>query len=189
MDPIARLQASISQARPILAAVTPEQFSSQSTCSDWDVQALANHLLGALAMFRDIATAGPSALNPSETAPPDLVGNDLLGAYDDLSGQAVAAWRADDRADGAANMPWGPMPASMAIQMLADDVLVHSWDLARSTGQQVTWDDALAEETLTFAEGFFASPETRKGSFADPIPVGPDTDPMSRLVSFLGRAS
>ena len=99
----------------------------------------------------------------------DHIGGDLAGAYDRLAAETVDAWKTDGRAEGTANMPWGEMPASLALQMLADDVLVHGWDLARSTGQQVDWDQALAAETLEFAQMMFASPEIRSGSFEDPL--------------------
>jgi uncharacterized protein (TIGR03086 family) len=88
---------------------------------------------------------------------------------------------------GVANMPWGEMPANLAVQMLADDVPVHGWDLAQSTGQQVAWDQALAAETLEFAQAMFASPEIRVGSFEASVPLADGADAMTRLVAFLGR--
>ena len=184
MDPMTRLQASIDQTRPIVAATTPDQFGASTPCPDWDVQALANHLLGALVMFRDVASKGGADMALYQL---DHIGGDLLGAYDGLSAETVDAWKSGDKADGMANMPWGEMPASLALQMLADDVVVHGWDLARSTGQQVDWDQALAGETFEFAQTMFASPEIRSGSFGDPVVVADGADAMSKLVAFLGR--
>lgn len=184
MDPISRLQASIDQTRPIVAAVPPDQFSTGTPCEGWDVRALANHLLGALAMFRDVATDGQADVAALER---DHIGGNLADAYDAIASATVRAWSEAGKMDGAANMPWGEMPANLAVQMLADDVLVHGWDLATATGQQVSWDQALAAETLEFATMMFASPEIRAGSFAEPVAVAEDADAMTKLVAFLGR--
>jgi uncharacterized protein (TIGR03086 family) len=185
MDPISRLQASIDQTRPIVAATTADDMTAATPCSGWDVQALANHLLGALVMFRDVATKGGA--DPAVFGA-DNVGDDLLGAYDRLGAETVDAWKVEGRVAGAANMPWGEMPAAVALQMLADDVLVHGWDLARATGQHVEWDQELAAETLAFAEVMFAAPDIRGDSFAAPLAAPDGADAMSRLVAFLGRS-
>jgi uncharacterized protein (TIGR03086 family) len=104
-------------------------------CSDWDVQAVANQLLGALVMFRDVASEGGADIAVIQQ---DHIGGDLADAYDRLPAETVDAWKTGGRAEGTANMPWGEMPAGLALQMLADDVLVHGWDLARSTGSRST---------------------------------------------------
>ncbi len=184
MDPVTRLRASIDQTRPIVTAVEPDRLDSPSNCEDWDVRELANHLLGALAMFEGVGAQGVADMAVVES---DLIGDDLAGSYDRLAAATLDAWSAQGRVDGTAKMPWGEMPADLAVQMLADDVLVHGWDLARSTGQQVDWDQELAEETLGFADAMFSSPEIRSGSFGDPLPVPDDADAMTRLVAFLGR--
>jgi len=173
-----------SELRPIVNAVGDGQLGAPSNCEGWDVRALSNHLLGALVMFEGVASAGAADMTLVES---DHIGDDLAGAYDRLAAATVAAWSRDGRVDGTANMPWGELPAALAVQMLADDVLVHGWDLARVTGQDVAWDQDLAAETLEFAQMMFASPEIRSGSFADPVIVPADAEPMTQLVAFLGR--
>lgn len=184
MDPVARLRASIDQTRPIVAALSPAQHSMPTPCPDWDVRALANHLLGALVMFRDVATNGQADMAALEA---DMIGSDLAASYDTLSAAAVQAWSAAGKVDGAVNMPWGEMPGSLALQMVANDVLVHGWDLASSTGQTVSWDQPLAAETLEFATMMFASPEIRAGSFDEPVAVDDTADAMTKLIACLGR--
>lgn len=184
MDPVRRLQASIDQTRPVVKGVNADQLGAPSSCEGWDVKALSNHLLGALVMFEGVASNGGADMALIES---DHIGGDLAGSYDRLAAATVAAWSSDGKIDGTANMPWGEMPAALAVQMLADDVLVHGWDLARSTGQDVEWDEDLAAETLDFAQMMFASPEIRSGSFGDPVTVAADADAMTQLVAFLGR--
>lgn len=184
MDSLARLEASIAQTRNVVVGTTPEQFTASTPCADWDVQALANHLLGALVMFHDVASNGAADMAVLQG---DHVGENFVASFDNLSAATVAAWKVGDRMTGTANMPWGEMPADVAVAMLADDVLVHGWDLAQSSGQQVDWDQALAGETLDFARMIFAAPENREGSFGASVPVAAEADAMTQLIAFLGR--
>ena len=184
MDSLARLEASIAQTRNVVAGTAPEQFTVPTPCAEWDVQALANHILGALVMFHDVATTGAADMAVLQG---DHVGENFLASFDKLSAATVAAWKAGDKVNDTANMPWGEMPADVALAILADDVLVHGWDLATSIGQPVDWDQALAGETLDFARMMFAAPENREGSFAKSVPVARDADAMTQLVAYLGR--
>ena len=58
----------------------------------------------------------------------------------------VAAWSAPEAWRGMTSMG-GPqeMPARMIGAMAVGEVVVHGWDLARATGQQVAWDETLLE--------------------------------------------
>lgn len=185
MDAITRLKASIDQTRPIVEATTPSQLDGATNCSEWDVRALVNHTVGALTMFRDVGTQGSA--DPARIFGADLIGDDPAGAYDRTAKETLEAWADDAKRAGTANMPWGEMPAEMALQILADDIVVHGWDLARSTGQSVSWDQGLAAETLEFMRGPFSDPALRGTEFADPVPVPDDADAMTKLVAFLGR--
>ena len=184
MDPITRLQESIDQTRSIVAALDASDLGQTTPCTEWDVESLANHLFGALVMFRDVATLGAADMGAAET---DHHHGNLLEVYDTLTTATVEAWQAEGRVDGVANMPWGQMPAEIALQVLADDIVVHGWDFATATGQQIDWDQVLAAETLEFAQMIFSDPDARAGSFADAVPVAEDADAMTRLVTFLGR--
>src|SRR5262245_24929759 len=125
MNTMTRLEASVAQTRPIVAAIDDDQLTAPTPCGDWDTAALLNHVLEAFVMFRDIGTNGSP--DPA-TFGADHRGDDRpLDAFDRLANEAMDAWRAEGRLGGTAQMPWGEMPADMAVQMLADDVLVHGW--------------------------------------------------------------
>jgi len=183
VDPITRLQASVDQTRLIVAATSVDQFGSSTPCPDWDVRALINHTLGALTMFRDVGSKGEADMGVFGQ---DLVGTDAAASFDDVAAATLAAWRAEGRMARPAKMPWGEMPADVALQILANDVLVHGWDLAKATGQRVAWGQGLAEETLNFARAMF-TPELKGDDFAAEVAVAPGADAMARLVAFEGR--
>jgi uncharacterized protein (TIGR03086 family) len=183
MDPISRLEASIAQARPIVAGTPASSYGDPTPCSDWDVRGLVNHMLGSLTMFRDVAVDGSA--DPALFAR-DLIGDDATAAYDAIGAEAVAAWR-EKGLDGNATLPFGEFPAAFALQLPAMDQVIHGWDLATATGQQVVWDDALVAETDEFCRTTFADPSMRGQDFAASVDVPEGAPAIDRLAGYLGR--
>ena len=66
------------------------------------------------------------------------------------------------------------------------DVFLHTWDLARATGQ----DDHLdPERCAAMLEGMLPLDEMLRasGQFGPKVDPGPDADAVSRLMAFVGR--
>ena len=81
------------------------------------------------------------------------------------------------------------MPAALALGILSIEFLVHAWDFARASGQQVTVPDELTGHVLDVAHTII-TPEVRGGGgFADAITAGPDAGVLDRLIAFTGRAA
>ena len=117
----------------------------------------------------------------------DLIGDDALASFNQVSDEALGGWRTDGRLDAPAKLPWGEFPAPFALQFPALDMLVHGWDLAQATGQQHEWEDELVLETLSFAQSTLVSPEIRAGFYGPAIDLSDDAPAIDRLVAFLGR--
>jgi uncharacterized protein (TIGR03086 family) len=66
------------------------------------------------------------------------------------------------------------------------DVLIHTWDLARATGQDETLDAAEVEAMLAGAEPYDEMLRT-SGQYGPRVAVPDDADPQTRLIAFLGR--
>jgi uncharacterized protein (TIGR03086 family) len=90
---------------------------------------------------------------------------------------------AGKEADG----PMGRMSFEQIFAMIAlPDVLVHTWDLARATGQ----DDSLDQtEVAGMLAGMEPMDEAIRGSgmFGPRIAVADDADVQTRLIAFTGR--
>jgi uncharacterized protein (TIGR03086 family) len=183
VDVINRLERSINQTRPIIAATTPDQLGLQTPCTEWKVKDLLNHAIGALVMFRDAADKGEADFAAMGA---DHVASGAADAFDQASKETLEALRAKGT-DGTIKLPFGELPCEFAYQLIADDILVHGWDLATATGQRVAWDQGLAEETLTFARAGLADPAIRGAEFAAPAACPDGADPMTQLAAFLGR--
>jgi uncharacterized protein (TIGR03086 family) len=79
------------------------------------------------------------------------------------------------------------MPLGLAIdRFYTSDVFMHTWDLARATGQDDTLDPDLCAELLS---GMQPMEDLIRGSgqFGPAVPVADDADPQTRLIGFIGR--
>ncbi|WP_110182931.1 maleylpyruvate isomerase family mycothiol-dependent enzyme [Nocardioides solisilvae] len=76
--------------------------------------------------------------------------------------------------------------ASALTRFWTADVFMHSWDLARATGQDDTLD---AEECAATLAGMEAMEDVIRssGQFGERQPVADDAGPQDRLVAFIGR--
>ena len=184
MDPLTRLQAGIDQARPVIAAATPDDYDLPTPCSEWNTRELINHMIGALTMFRDVAVDGKA---DTSLFARDLIGDDALASFNAVADQTVAAWSEPGKVDGMANLPFAEMPAQFALQFPAMDMVVHAWDISTATGKPVAWNPELVADTLAFCESTFSNPDFRGHDFAAPVPAPEGADDLTRLVSFLGR--
>ena len=149
-------------------------------CEGWTARDIAVHVadnLGGLA-----ATA-----NGAEPTP--------VGADDD----AVAAWSSArqalhevllDPAKAATTVqsPFGPMPVEdMVGRIMCSDILVHTWDLARATGQDETLNAEAVEGTYSGLKPMDAMIR-QPGIFGPKVTPPAGADLQTEMLCFLGRA-
>jgi uncharacterized protein (TIGR03086 family) len=73
-----------------------------------------------------------------------------------------------------------------ALGVAFSDLLAHSWDMARATGQDETMPDGLAAATYELVHGKFTD-EQRKGLFKPEVSIGHDASPQDGLLAYTGR--
>lgn len=113
--------------------------------------------------------------------------------------EPTAAWDAHQRAvqavlddPEAAGTPFtnrhvGSMPLDQAIdRFYTSDVFLHTWDLARATGQDETLDPELCAELLAGMEPIEELIRS-SGQYGPAVPVPVDADVQARLIGFIGR--
>ena len=111
----------------------------------------------------------------------------------------VAAWRAhaaavqallDDpeRASAEFSHPQiGSMPVDQAIdRFYTADVFMHTWDLARASGHDVSLDPEFCTQLLTGMEAM-VDVLRDSGQYGPRVEVPADADPQTRLIGFIGR--
>jgi uncharacterized protein (TIGR03086 family) len=127
-----------------------------------------------------------AALDGSEAQEPAR-DEDLVAAFQSAS-QAVDAALADPRrATKTVSGIFGEQPFEQLVgRLLCADTLIHSWDLARATGQ----DDQLDTDAATKALEFLMPIDDairRPGGFGPKLVPPPDADVQTKLLAFTGR--
>jgi uncharacterized protein (TIGR03086 family) len=81
----------------------------------------------------------------------------------------------------------GSMPAGEAIdRFYTADVFMHTWDLARASGQDVALEPEFCSALLAGMEPMEEAMRS-SGQYGPRVAVPPDADPATRLIGFIGR--
>jgi uncharacterized protein (TIGR03086 family) len=88
---------------------------------------------------------------------------------------------------GTYTVPAGTLPGSAVVHLRTVEMLVHGWDLARATGQQVPFSDDLAEPELAFSGDMLQRLPAGRQPFAPSRPVSGDAPAIDRQAALLGR--
>ena len=81
----------------------------------------------------------------------------------------------------------GEIPLDRAIdQFYTTDIFMHTWDLARATGQDEHLDTELCAQLVAGMEPMEAVIRN-SGQFGPRVPVPDDAGPQTRLLGFIGR--
>lgn len=83
--------------------------------------------------------------------------------------------------------PMGDQPLAAVLDgFYSSDVFMHSWDLARATGQTVELDEDSAAAMHAGLSAMGPSLQA-SGQFGTPVPVPADAPPVDRLMGLIGR--
>jgi uncharacterized protein (TIGR03086 family) len=162
-----------------LAALADDDWAIPTPCSEWTVKDLVAHVV---AVHRHVV-AGLDASSP----PPPATDTDLVGAWQAATAEVKAALADPERAGAPVSGRFAPMPLEDMIgRLLCSDTLVHTFDLARATGQREALDAAAVSYAFSMllpADEAIRGP----GSFGPKIEPPPGASEQTRFLCFLGR--
>lgn len=188
MDTYEAFEKAVASTANIVKEVRTDDLAASTPCTEWDVRALFNHLLGTLylaeGLFTD--TEPRHASTPGGLPDADLVGDDLAAAYADASSAALKAMAVEGTLDAMHATPLGDMPGPILAGFTTLDVFVHGWDAAKATGQAVHLDPEVAEHVLGFAQQAITD-QMRHGAIGPVLDVPSGAPVADRLMGFLGR--
>ncbi|MFI9062166.1 TIGR03086 family metal-binding protein [Streptomyces sp. NPDC053429] len=185
-DPRPDLSAAITLAGRTLAAVRPDQYDLPTPCDEFDVRRLSSHLV---AVLRRIAVIGrgedPFSVPSFADELPDGA---WAAAWAPAALEAESVWADDGILDRELRLPIGPKPGAVGAVIYTNELTVHTWDLARATGQHPAWDPALVERVLEVLRR--SLPADRRGGpvpYGEVVAVDDDAPAIDRLVAWAGR--
>jgi uncharacterized protein (TIGR03086 family) len=177
-DPVDLYRRATERAIDLASRVTPDQLHCSTPCSAWDVQDLLDHLTGgteyllaALEQREPAPRQGTAAADYAQGFASVLAGLAVPGALDRLCTSPLG-------------FDWS---VGQAVAGTFMDVLVHTFDLARATGQ----DERLDPELVAVCSAMFLPDMPERGRQAGiigpAVEVGPDAPAQAVLLAAMGR--
>ncbi len=189
MDSMATMERVVDQARQVVDGVTPDQLGNATLCTEWTVRDIINHITGGATYFGMVAEQGsvPDEEMQRLLGGADVIGDDYKGAFNAACDRFFAAFDQPGVLDKIVKLPFGEMPASVALNIGIFDVSTHVCDIAEATGQKV--DDIELLETALEVGRQMVAPQMRDGGmFKEERPCADSAPAQQRLLAFAGRA-
>jgi uncharacterized protein (TIGR03086 family) len=188
MDLVKDIQGAATEFGRLVDGTRPVQLDDPTVCATITVRDLFNHVTAGATMF---GIAFEQGSVPEEDIPRlmggDLLGDDYRGAFAAAAEQAGAAFSKPGALDGTVTLPFGELPRDVALGIAVMDVIVHSSDLARATGQDLllTDEDALIGLELARMHGIDGMRDGE--TFADIVVIDDDSGAWAELLAYTGR--
>src|SRR5215204_5912740 len=188
MTPLDVCRRTLENTQQVINRVTPEDLVKPTPCSDWDVRALVNHMVGVLGALE--APARGEQVDFSATGSEDVIGSDPAGTFSKNASEFMAAWSAPGAIERVVTSMFGEQPSAFYLGLATADILLHGWDLASAIGAPSTMDETTSAEVLANMQRIL-KPEMRgEGkAFASEATCASDASVQERLVAFSGRSS
>lgn len=177
------LDACLAWTTDVVQAARVAPGSTPTPCEEWDLERLLAHLCDSLAALDEAARLSRVSTVPPPVdhaaAPPVPV---LVDRLSRRAHSARATWSTSAPA-GSVAIEDLSLPHPTVALVLALEVAVHGWDVARSLGDAVLPAD-LAVALLPVARAV-VQPGERADRFAEALPPGPGA--AGRLLAHVGR--
>ena len=167
-----------------LALVRPGQWTAQTPCTEWDVRALVNHVVGAKRRYV-MLLHGATTDEVEVTRAVDHLGGDPVASFAATAAELKAAFGEPGALARTACHRTGERTGAQLLGMQVLDIAVHTWDLARAIGAGESLDPDVVAFALTFQDTFDAG--RQRGAFAPPGRTPAGSSAQARLLYLSGR--
>jgi uncharacterized protein (TIGR03086 family) len=171
----------------LIDGVRDEQLDRRTPCEKLSVRELVAHVGGLGVAF---AAAARKDLGELTDTPPGDGGyqldDDWRARYPVTLAGLADAWRPEAAWGGMTRIGGVDLPGEVAGSVALAEVVIHGWDVARSTGQRYDVDDDVAEAVLAHVASFAADGPV-EGLFGPAVEISDDAPPFDRAIALSGR--
>ena len=173
----------------LLEGVPDDALAAPTPCLELRLGDLIDHVSAFATVFaataaKDVGELTASPPSPkAENLPPGwraLMAKDLAALAD--------AWDSPDAWEGMTQAGGQDLPGAVAGAIGLDELVVHGWDIARSSGQPFECDDATLQEIEATVRSFRGENDGDiPGLFGPVVPVPDDAPLLDRVLGLTGR--
>lgn len=178
LNQLTSADATLAVCQNVMRGISEEDLTTKTPCSEFTVTQLAEHLIGSLVGLGRMAGGDVTSADSGT----------LESRVAFVAQQAIEAWH-QRGLEGTVKLGDRDMPAALAASILSLELLIHAWDFAVATRQQVTVSDEVTSYVLELAKQVISPQQRAGGSFAAEVAVGPDAHILERLIAFSGRVA
>jgi uncharacterized protein (TIGR03086 family) len=174
----------------LLEPITDDMLELATPCSEDCLGDILDHCVGLTYAFT--AAARKEDMGGLDASPPrgrvEHLVPDWRTRLPRQLDSLVEAWREPSATQGMAQAGEVTMPAEVMQLLAVDEVFVHGWDIAVSTGQSFEPD----EDSRPTVHGFLTpalaeNPEWTPGLFGPAVTVADDAPLLARTIALTGR--
>ncbi len=188
LNPITCAEATLAVCQNVLRGVSEGDLDRPTPCTEFTIGQLVDHLIGSMVSLGGMAGASMVPAHAADTAQAAQAAQ--IGTVESrlafAAQQALEAW-GKRGLDGTVKVGDTEMTAVGAASILSIELLVHGWDFAIASRQQLHVSAEVSQYVLDLAHEVIAPRGRQSGLFAEAIEVGPDADTLDRLIAFSGR--
>ncbi|HYH75279.1 MAG TPA: TIGR03086 family metal-binding protein [Candidatus Saccharimonadales bacterium] len=184
MNAKALFLATLDQATAVIDHVAPDDYHRPTPDTEWDVAALAGHMLYELCWVPDLLQ-GKTIAEVGSVYDGDLIGDALAANW---HAAAARAREALDTADLQAmvHVSYGDITAEAYLQQVAADLCIHAWDLGEGIGKSVAFPAQVTQVVYDYLLPRLTDYE-QSNLFAPPVIVPEAADLQTKLLALTGR--
>jgi len=175
MGPFDCAPVTLAACRAVLGRLTADDLSRPTPCAEYTVGDVGRHVVRSMVLLA--AVAGEQIDAPA--------GGPLEEQVAVTAEAALAAWRGRGLG-GTVAVGRSSLPASLAVEIIPLELLVHGWDIARATGSAIDVTPEVAGYVLSCARELVTD-DKRGRSFAAEVPVRASATVLEQLIAFTGR--
>lgn len=186
------LTAPARQVTAVVVEVGDDQLHRPSPCPAYSVGHLLDHVRGLAIEFTNAATKSNRPPSAGGLAAPPQPSAERLPAdwRDDIPSQLAAlagAWQLPEAWEGDTTAGGVTWPAQVMGLVAFNEVVIHGWDLAVSTGQAYQPDEATLQVCHDFLLPSVEDPQSRGDIYGPVVPVPDDAPLLDRVLGLAGR--
>jgi uncharacterized protein (TIGR03086 family) len=177
-DPVTLYRSATERAIAVVDAVRADQLDSPTPCTEWTVQQLIDHLAGGT----EYLVSAAERREPAQ--PKGATGSDFRRGVADVLTAMKRPGAMEQMCISPLGFEWSVTQAVAGTFM---DVLIHSWDLARATGQDEKLDPDLVDACTAMFLPEMPERGRATGIIGPAVEFGDDASPQDRLLAAMGR--
>jgi uncharacterized protein (TIGR03086 family) len=161
----------------VVETIGDDGLHRPTPCREWDVAALADHLVDT------IARLGAAAVDAQTTV---RDGGSIDQRIQQVTRPILTGWRRRGLTDNVV-FSGRTLPAHLALGILCLELVVHGWDFAVALDRSFDLPDATAARILGLARQTLTRQSRDTAGFDLPVAVPASDGPVDQLIAFTGR--